>query len=1376
MGQYRSSPSLSTEEYRESKRFNRESTNSDRSFREGLESEFCATWQAQHELSAEEIGLKAEIQQVRANRFIPLEGVRRKATPSGNTQGAAPQVGPGKDCGLRLRLIGMYLLWACLRGDFSSSLADAEPGGPIPNPRPRNLSEVRDLTPRQLSNAPACDIRGVITYCDPEYGSGFVHDGTDELYYYSDPIGVPVHSGDRVRLKGSFANGRYSPIIIVTEHEILGREELPEPLTLSYDQLFRGDGDARWVQVETQIVSIEQNGPSTLLTLRAPGGLFKCIAGMWSFDTNRIVLGADVRIKGVAGSVFDRNGKFVSIQLLVPTKECIERTDDRDAELNHLALSSIGSILTYRHRPVSSLPPSSAPLPERIRGTVTCFPDDRSFFLQDSTGGIEAYLQTEEHFITNSLRSKIKVGEVVEITGFSIRDLPSVRFLLTSVTNVRENQSVEAVDLDRLIPDEWPSGVVAKLTATFLDQINQSEVGIGVLQTTNNLILETRQILRGTEVNWWNPVYKGSKVVVQGVLEFQPPRPGRVLKHTLWVRNPNDIKVLKPGFFLSGKQAQQAIIPIAIGWLLAIAAVGILSWRMRTHHRLIARQYREREAAEGKYQSLVKQSVDPIFSFDLEGRLTENNPTVEQLTGWSAQELRSRYLVDLVEPSSAPHLVDRLNALRLGKAASAVLEMKLRTKSGDSIPIELGLQRVELTGVAPFIHGLGRDIRNRLETEKKLREQEEGQQALFDCLNEAVLKVNRSGKILAFNPSALKVLGLDAETLQAFDFRQARSDLTDAEGRPIPPDEFPLERTFATGEACSSKVFGARRADGQQQWFLISTSPIKLSATGVVEVAVVSITDFTLQQRAKLELVQARAVAEASNMAKTEFLAVMSHEIRTPLNGVIGFTDLLLNSTLDENSRRFAETIRESGEALLSVVNEILDFSKIEAGRLELEYEVFPLLHSVEEVINNLSARADSKNLELIVDVSPEVGPEWAGDRGRLRQILTNLIGNAVKFTERGSVELIIEVTPEGGLEFQVHDTGPGMSSSEVEKLFQKFSQVRRNALPTEGGTGLGLSIVKQLVEMMGGTVGCSSRPGEGSIFWFRLPPPKPGILQSSPTPAPPEMGRSKVLLASNSESVRRALTRRLKAWSFSVETLKSTSELQTELRNAFDANNPYDVVIFDDRRFAVVDNGDDIRLPDLLDYGPPAVIYICGRDHHRRVPSNRSSHAILWKPVVFPDALRQALLTAWVGSRLKNPSLESSAQEIKPRILVVEDDRVSAMLAAYLLDRMGCEVRIANSGEEGIAFCRNEAYDLIFLDGTLPGMDGPAAAREIRAGQGRYRQVPIIAVTGSVRPEDERRYRAAGMDGVLAKPLRSEELKSALSRWIVLPQEASSS
>ena len=1327
-----------------------------------------------------EFGLKADFQPSRAGRFTSNRGTGNTRLSPGNEARVVDSigadiatsivaiVGTARMFTLVIQLFGI-LVWVCRPPTLAARDQDRSA---IPV-RFLTLKDVRDLTSAQLSNAPVCDIQGVVTYCDAPEGTGFIHDGTDELFFSCETSDLTMRSGDVVRFRGNFANGRYSPIILVKQTEHVGHSLLPTPLVLSYDQLFRGDGDARWIKIQTQILSIEQEGAKFLLSLCAPGGLFKCLASADAVDTDRITLGAEVRLTGVAGSIFDRNGKFVSIQLLVPTRECIELINPRNAELRNLPLSLIGSILTYRHRPVSSSTNQAPPLPERIRGTVTCFPGNRSFFIQDASGGIEAYLQTDDSFPAKSIRSKVAIGDSVELIGFSIRELPSVRFLFSEIRTIREKQSIQVVKLDGMEPDDWPSGVLVDLTATFTDRVNQSPMALGILETSNHVTLETRQFCQPRDVNWWNKVRKDSLVSVRGVLEFQPPRPGRVVQHTLWLRSPEEIEVRKAGFFLTGRQAQDALVPVAIGWFLAIGVVGFMSWRMSVNHRLIKKQYLERHVAEGKYQSLVRQSIDPIFSFDLEGRLTENNPAVETLTGWTAEELRGRRLVDLINPSQDTPVLEPLTALQRGESTSTLVVGGLRTKAGDSIPIELGLQRVELPKAEPFIHGFGRDIRSRLEIARKLREQEEGQQALIDSLNEGVLKVDQSGKVQAFNPSALKVLGLDSETLRAFNFREARSELTDAEGNPIPPMEFPLEHTFATGEGCSGKVFGTRRADGQQQWFLISTSPIQLGPTGAVEVAVVSITDFTLQQRAKLELVQAREVAEASNKAKTEFLAVMSHEIRTPLNGVIGFTDLLLNTTLDESSRRFAETIRESGEALLSVVNEILDFSKIEAGRLELEYEVFPLLHTVEEVINNNSARAGSKKLELIVDVSPEVGPEWAGDRGRLRQILTNLVGNAVKFTEHGSVELVIEALPDRGLEFQVRDTGPGMSPAEAEKLFVKFSQVRRSALPTEGGTGLGLSIVKQLVELMGGSVGCSSSPGVGSVFWFRLPPPKDGVISTSPIPAPPEMGNSRLLLISNSPSIRRALTRRLDAWKFSVDVLTETNQLVEKLRDAFENSNPYDVVLVDYSCLVSTGERENDHLPELSEFGPPAIIYLCGRDQHPRFLNKRNSHAILWKPAVFPDSLRQALLTAWVGSRLKASAPDSSAQEVKPRILVVEDDRVSAMLAAYLLNGLGCDVQIASSGEEALSFCRDESYDLIFLDGTLPGMDGPTAARKIRAGQGRYRQVPIIAVTGSVRPEDERRYRAAGMDGVLAKPLRSEELKSALSGWIVLPQEA---
>ena len=1119
------------------------------------------------------------------------------------------------------------------------------------------LGGARGLSPAQLSNTPPCDVVGVITFAESGSVSGFIHDGTDGMYFELEkPPRIAI--GNQVRIQGRFFNGLFAPIIRATNLVVMGKAELPPPIHLNFNQLLQGHGDARWVEIEAQVMAVLQEGYDASLTLRHAGVEFQAWMPMEALDTNNVVVGADLRMRGVLGSLFDKNGRFLNIHLQIPTRECVNRIDARDSELRNLPLTPINSVLKYQSFPSQVKLSEESPLPIRIRGVITYGPVEGSLFVQDSGGGIEVCSPRNPFFswIDRSLPRYsfpgIHRGDEVEVIGFPIHETTVVRLLSASVRRLGVGQVPPSLTITNSPGNFWPSGVLVDMEATFLDNFNQADFGIGVLKTREGTLLEARHSLGASKLNWWKSYRNRSQVHVSGVIQGHSLGPGMVIEHTIWLDKPSDIVLVKNGPWPTATQARRAAQIGAGGAMVALAWGGVMTFKLRQRRR-------ELEA----------------------------------------------------------------------------------------------------------------EFRSRLKIASELHEQAEGQRAVLEALTSAVIRMHRSGRVLSFNSAALRVLQLDDSVLGNLNWRETVHAMVDSEGKSVSYDEFPLSRTFSTGESCIGKVFGVDRSNGRRQWLLISTAPVARDNHGAVEVAVVTLSDATDQQQGRHDLIRAREVAEAANQAKTEFLAVMSHEIRTPLNGVIGFTDLLLQVPLEEDARRFATTIKESGEALLSVVNEVLDFSKIEAGRLELEHEVFPMVQTIEEVVTSLSARAAAKRLELVVDIDPAVGPEWVGDRGRFRQILTNLVGNAVKFTAQGTVELVVDSRDDGGLRFEVRDTGSGMSPPELELLFQKFSQVRRSALPNEGGTGLGLAIVKQLVVMMQGTVGCESELGRGSTFWFTLPPVSSAAMSQLAPSQWLDLGGARLLLMSGSDPVRRALTRRLSAWGVRVDFAADATEAISRLNALRPSHPPYELLIWDR------DTSGEETLPDVLRHGssdpsgspdpaPLSIIEIRSGQQRTYLQSYSPLHVELWKPVVFPDALRQALMTIWAAARFRSKDLPRRLAKGRPQVVVIEDDRVSAMLAAYLLNLLSCDVQIVASREEALLLCKDTLFDLIIVNVTSLGFDGSHIASDIRAIHSRYQHIPTVAMVHLDRPEDERRFRSSGFNGVIAKPLRAGELQALMARW----------
>jgi two-component system sensor histidine kinase/response regulator len=767
-------------------------------------------------------------------------------------------------------------------------------------------------------------------------------------------------------------------------------------------------------------------------------------------------------------------------------------------------------------------------------------------------------------------------------------------------------------------------------------------------------------------------------------------------------------------------------------------------------------------------RTLIDNIPDRVFVKDLEGRKTISNRADCEASGTGNLEaVLGKSDFDLYPPELAAQYWadDRLvledgqvilNREEPGRDGQGQLVWVMTTK------VPLRDSRGHLIGLV----GIGRDITARKQAEAELLREKKFLEALNLTSPAAIVVLDEFDRIVSCNPAFEALYGYVAAEI----IGQNLDELITM------PETLGEAQAYTQGIKAGA-VHGLgkrRRKDGELVTVEIFGAPVMVDGRTVASLAIYH--DIT-------ELDQARKDAEQANQAKSEFLANMSHEIRTPMNGVIGMLELALDTPLNEEQRDYLNVSLQSAETLLTLINDILDFSKIEAKRLELEIIDFDLRNTVEDVAQMMAKRAEDKGLELICLIHPDLRTGLKGDPARLRQVIVNLVGNAIKFTQQG--EIVIRAEPveenetQAKINFSVQDTGIGIPKDRVAAIFDRFTQADGSTTRKYGGTGLGLTICKQLVEAMGGQIGVDSLPGTGSTFWFTVLLEKQ-LLTSTQKAAqsfilPVDVTGMRIICIDDNATNRKVISKMVEGFGCRIETAASGPEGLEMLRAAQHADDPFRLVLLD-MQMPGMDGEQTAREikadPALRGSSEVIILTSMGQRGDAARLEALGCAAYLIKPVK-QQMLYETLLAVVVRAEHEKPKLvtqhllsEQKRQDL--RILLAEDNPVNQKLAVILLQKAGFSVDAVENGQRALEKVQNDRYNAVLMDVQMPEMDGFEATRLIRhweITQGRSR-IPIIAMTAHALKGDRELCLEAGMDDYVSKPLEPKALFNALDRW----------
>jgi PAS domain S-box-containing protein len=1191
------------------------------------------------------------------------------------------------------------------------------------------IRQVRELPSEDARFGYPIHVRGVVTYADKAQNDLFVQDSTAGIYVNSDATSLPLHSGQTVEITGISGPGDFASQIENPKIQVVGQGPLPTPKRVTGEEFVTGFYDSQFVEIEGVVRSAAESQGRLLLHV-ASGTVIIPVYVLEYKPVPDGLVGGKVIVQGVSGGTYNPRMQFLGATVLVPGLKNLTMEEPASADPFSIPLRPIH--LVQRLAPVGAYNQAV-----HVQGIITLQHLGERMFIRDAQEGLE--VETRQ-------TTPLNAGDRVDVVGYpAIGDFSPM--LQDAV--YRKIGSGAA-------PPPLAATAAQALSGIYdceLIQIRGRVLGVSLRGNQRSLTLSSdgvmveAQMEGATQQAVAEHARTGSVVQLTGICEVRVDDNRSPVGFSMLLRTPDDIVVLQQSPWWN---LQRTLILLGIT---ALTVVFVLFWvgmlRRRVGHQTET------------IRATLESTADGILVLDATGNIVAHNTKFAELWDIPASAFASRNdrkWMDYVLPQLKDPDTFLKTMRSLYEDSDALCDDLVEFKDGRVFERHSEPQRAWGRNIGR-VWGF-RDITARRKAEEALAESEERYRMLFQRNLAGVYRVSMAGRILDCNEACARIFGYS--TPEELVGKNSSELYTSPSAREGFTSSLKTEGALSQFEHCLVKK------DGSPVWVL-ETATLITNGEESIEGTMI---DITARKQGEAELQKAKEAAEAASRAKSEFLANMSHEIRTPMNGILGMTELALSTDLSGEQREFLTMVKSSADSLLTVINEVLDFSKIEAGRLDFDLIEFNLPDSLEEDVRMFAYPADRRGIELICDVAPDVPEVVVGDPTRLRQIIVNLLSNALKFTEHGEILLRVEKDASTNDEdtvllFSVRDTGIGIPWDKQQFIFEAFAQVDSSTTRRFGGTGLGLTISARLVAMMHGRIWVESELGKGSTFHFTA---HFGRAKSGMTPkrtSPVTLHGVPVLIVDDNATNRRVMDETLSFWGMKACVAADGFQAMMSLRHAAESRNPVSLVVTD----AHMPMMDGFRLAEEIKHDPrlPGTQVIMVTSGGQVGDAARCRElgiaAYLTKPVRQADLLEAIVRVLGSLARAEaaaplvtRHSLRENRRGLE--ILVVEDNIINQRLAEHLLRNRGHAVTIANNGREALAVLERQRFQLALVDVQMPEMDGlqlTAAIREKEKSTGEH--LPIIAMTAYAMKGDRERCLEAGMDGYVPKPINSKQL-----------------